>query len=271
MSRYIHGSHPEEQNRLSLLNELINERCLELIQLKKGERVIDIGSGLGQFTLAMAEKVGSTGYCLGIERDAEQLRVAVANRSRLTRTAAIDFRSGDATNLMLAEKEIASFDVGHIRFVLEHLSNPLQALNELVKAIKPGGRIVLEDDDHASFILFPEPPGFSIVWNAYMRSYDCLGNDPYIGRRLVALLHEVGLKSIRNDLIFFGDCAGSETFDSYVSNLIGVIKTAYPTMIENNLITSEVFKESISQLEKWSEIPYAALWYQICWAEGRKE
>ncbi|NJN43106.1 MAG: methyltransferase domain-containing protein [Flammeovirgaceae bacterium] len=249
MSEYIHGSHPEEQKRLSLLNELINGRCLELINLTKGDRVIDIGSGLGQFTLAMADRVGEDGFCLGIERDPEQIKVAEVNKMKNTERLPVEFRIGDVSDLNLKNEELESFEVGHARFILEHLSNPKLALNELVKAIKPGGRIVLEDDDHAGFILFPEPPGFSILWNAYMRSYDCLGNDPFIGRRLVALLHEAGLRSIRNDLIFFGDCAGSPTFTSYVENLIGVIRTAYPTMIEHNLITAEAFKESIGQLK----------------------
>ena len=71
MSQYIHGSKPEEQHRLSVMNDLMNSRCLEKMQLKGGEKVIDIGSGLGQYILEMAKKVGRGGYCLGIERDSK--------------------------------------------------------------------------------------------------------------------------------------------------------------------------------------------------------
>lgn len=271
MSSYIHGSNPEEQKRLSLLNELINERCIQLLDLEGGERIIDMGSGLGQFTLSMARKIGSQGTCLGIERDTHQLETANKNLAKQPEINWVEFRQGDAENMPLRKEEWNSFDVGHARFVLEHLSKPEIALRELVKAVRPGGRVVLEDDDHVSLLLYPEPPGFSTLWRAYMRSYDRLGNDPYIGRRLVSMMYDSGLRQIRNDVVFFGDCAGSTTFKSYVANLVGVIETARNVMTEGNLISKPVMDESMKHLLEWANLPYAALWYQIYWAVGFKE
>jgi ubiquinone/menaquinone biosynthesis C-methylase UbiE len=270
MSSYIHGSTPEEQKRLSLLNELINERCLQLLDLEGGEKIIDMGSGLGQFTLAMARTTGASGKCLGIERDSHQLETANANLSKKSEIKWVEFRQGDAENMPLKKEEWNSFDVGHARFVLEHLSKPEIALRELVKAVRPGGRVVLEDDDHMSFVLYPEPAGFSTLWTAYMRSYDRLGNDPYIGRRLVSLMYDSGLREIRNNVVFFGDCAGSTTFKSYVVNLIGVLESARKLMTEGNLISGEVMDASLDHLRAWSDLPQAALWYQIYWAVGFK-
>ena len=79
MSNYIHGSEPEEQARLAKLNQLINSRCLSLLEIRGGEHILDVGSGLGQFTLAMAAKAGEIGMCLGIERDKNQLKIAQQN------------------------------------------------------------------------------------------------------------------------------------------------------------------------------------------------
>lgn len=270
MSSYIHGSNPEEQKRLSLLNELINERCIQLLGLEGGEKVIDMGSGLGQFTLSMAKRIGPKGKCLGIERDNHQLETANKNLAKQAGITWVEFRQGDAENMPLRKEEWNSFDVGHARFVLEHLSKPEIALRELVRSVRPGGRVVLEDDDHVSLLLYPEPPGFSTLWTAYMRSYDRLGNDPYIGRRLVSLMYNSGLREIRNDVVFFGDSAGSTTFKSYVANLLGVIETARNVMTEGNLISKVVMDESMQHLRAWSELPYAALWYQIYWAVGFK-
>jgi SAM-dependent methyltransferase len=270
MSSYIHGSNPEEQKRLSLLNALINERCIQLLGLEGGETVIDMGSGLGQFTLAMARKIGVHGRCLGIERDSHQLETANNNLAKQSEIRWVEFRQGDAENMPLRKDEWNSFDIGHARFVLEHLSQPEIALRELVKAVRAGGRVVLEDDDHFSLLLYPEPPGFSTLWTAYMRSYDRLGNDPYIGRRLVTLMYEAGLREIRNDVVFFGDCASSTTFKSYVVNLIGVIESARKVMTEGNLISTSVMDESLRNLRSWADLPNAALWYQIYWAVGFK-
>lgn len=270
MSSYIHGSNPEEQARLSLLNELINDRCLQLLDLEGGEKIIDMGSGLGQFTLSMAKAIGPEGRCLGIERDLHQLETANRNLSKQKEIHWVEFRQGDAENMPLSPDEWNLFDVGHARFVLEHLSKPEIALSQLVKAVRPGGRVVLEDDDHMSFVLYPQPAGFSTLWTAYMRSYDRLGNDPYIGRRLVSLMYDAGLSEIRNNVVFFGDCAGSTTFKSYVANLIGILESARKLMIEGNLISEPVMNEALHQLRSWSDLPQAALWYQICWAVGFK-
>jgi SAM-dependent methyltransferase len=269
MSTYIHGSKPEEQKRLSLLNRLMNDRCLALMNLEPGENVIDIGSGLGQYTLEMAKSVGPTGRCLGIERDPRQLEQAIRNMKTVG-IDTVEFRQGEVESLPLKPEELNFFDVGHARFVLEHLAKPQAALQELVKAIRPGGRVILEDDDHASLILFPEPAGFSPLWAAYIRSYDRLGNDPFIGRRLVSLLYGAGLRNMRNDVVFFGDCAGTATFEGFVNNLIGVIESARPTLLSGHLIDERSMDEAFANLRSWSKLPDSAFWYEIYWASGQK-
>jgi len=53
-ARYIHGTAPEEQRRLSRLNELINDAPLSRLRIRPGQRVLDLGCGIGQLTRAMA-------------------------------------------------------------------------------------------------------------------------------------------------------------------------------------------------------------------------
>ena len=73
----------------------------------------------------------------------------------------MDLRSGDALALPLRTEEWGDFDVAHARFVLEHVRDPLGVVRSMVRAVKFGGRIVLEDDDHEVIRLWPEPPGFA--------------------------------------------------------------------------------------------------------------
>jgi SAM-dependent methyltransferase len=72
-SQYIHGTNPDEQRRLALLNDLMNGRSLAEITLQGSERILDVGSGLGQFTRALARKSGAGAFVLGVERSPEQL------------------------------------------------------------------------------------------------------------------------------------------------------------------------------------------------------
>jgi ubiquinone/menaquinone biosynthesis C-methylase UbiE len=269
MSNYIHGSDPEEQARLAQLNELINTRCLNLLVLKQGDKVLDIGSGLGQFTISLAALVGEKGSCLGIERDQNQLNSAISNLAKSGRNN-VEFRKGNAENLELLQEEWGSFDLAHTRFVLEHVKEPENVVRGMAKAVKSGGKVVLLDDDHANFVLDPEPVGFSTVWQAYIRSYDKLGNDPFIGRRLVSILHQCGLREIRNNSVFMGDSAGSPTFQPYVANLIGILDGAKGLMIRHGLIAEHTFHDAIESIQVWSKRPDAALWYTINWSAGVK-
>lgn len=267
-SRYIHGTAPEEQARLSLLNDLLNAGCLRELSLRGGERVLDIGSGLGQFARAMARQAGTR--VVGVERSAEQMaeaqRLAIAAKEALL----VEFRQGDAARLPLSEEEWGSFDLAHTRFVLEHLREPLPVVKQMVRAVRPGGRIVLADDDHQLLRLWPEPPLFTALWRAYLQSYEHLGNDPNIGRRLVALLVEAGAEATRNTFVFFGSCKGEPHFPDYAENLIGVVNGARETVVDAGLLDEASFDAAIAALREWSRDRTATLWYAVSWAEGRR-
>lgn len=267
---YIHGSAPEEQARLSKLNDLLNQRCLAAIQLRKGDKILDVGSGLGQFSYAMAKEMRGTGVVIGIERDNAQLERAseYINASQLSQN--ISFREGSAYSLPLATGEWNSFDIVHARFLLEHLAEPQKAVNQMVKAAKVDGRIILSDDDHSTFRPTPEPLGFHLLWTAYCRSYERLGNDPYIGRRLVNLLHRSGVTNIKINSIFFGGCQGESTFNLVADNLIGILEGAKNLILKEQLLDKKSLEAAIKNLYKWAKLPNAALYYSIDWVEGIK-
>lgn len=104
-SRYLHGSTPEEQKRLSLLNTILNDACLQELALRGSEKILDLGSGLGQFTRAMARVAGTAGRVLGIERNPEQLAEARRQAQAAGEERLVEFRSGDALALPLRAEE----------------------------------------------------------------------------------------------------------------------------------------------------------------------
>src|SRR5256885_9069914 len=97
-STYIHGTAPEEQRRLSLLNDvLLNPASLREIALRGDERIIDFGSGLGQFSRAMARSV-PRGKVVGIDRSEEQLALAKRLAKEDGEAALVEFRQADVLN-----------------------------------------------------------------------------------------------------------------------------------------------------------------------------
>ncbi|HUI28851.1 MAG TPA: methyltransferase domain-containing protein [Candidatus Acidoferrales bacterium] len=269
MSQYIHGTSSEEQQRLTLLNTiLLNEACLEELALSGGERILDVGSGLGQFSRAMARKAGAA--VLGIERSREQIEEAIHQAKTDREEKLTEFREGDARQLPLREEEWGTFDLATARFVLEHVPDPLNVVKQMVKAVRKGGRIVLADDDHDILRLYPEVPEFADLWAAYMQTYAKLGNDPIVGRRLVSILHEAGALPVRNTWIFFGSCKGEKRFDVYIDNLIGVIDGARGEIVRQGLFEERKFDRIITSFQSWREGPDPSLWYAVSWAEGTK-
>ena len=270
MSIYIHGTAADEQRRLSLLNDvLLNEASLREMALQGHERILDFGSGLGQFTRAMA-RAAPGGHVIGIERNEEQLAEARRLAAADNEANRVEFRSGDVLKLDLLSHEWGSFDVAHARFILEHVPDPLRVVQTMMRAVKPGGRIVLADDDHGVLRLWPELPGFNDLWKAYIRTYDRIGNDPYVGRRLVSLLHQAGAVPKRNTWIFFGGCAGMEIFSVLAANMAGVVRTARETILEMSLFDREAFDRVMEECERWSRRPDAAIWFAVAWAEGAR-
>jgi SAM-dependent methyltransferase len=264
-SHYVHGTSADEQRRLTRLNELLNDASLAEARLAPGERVIDFGAGLGQYSRAMARATGRA--VVGIERSEAQIAEALAQASQAGEATLLDLRQGSVSEPPLDDAEWASFDVAHARFLLEHVPDPLVVVRTMVRAVRPGGRIVLADDDHDVLRLWPEPPGLSPVWQAYQRTYERHGNDPIVGRRLVQLLHQAGAQPRRNTWIFFGSCAGHPDFESFVVNLAGVIRGALDDIVETGL-SRETAEAAIDALTPWSQRPDAAIWFAMAWAEA---
>ena len=267
-SSYIHGTEPSEQKRLSLLNTIINDSSLKALGLGGGERILDVGSGLAQFTRAMARAAGTR--VVGIERSAEQIEEARRQAREEGEEDRIELRQGDVLRMELRDGEWGSFDLAHTRFVLEHVSNPLAVVSAMVRAVRPGGRIVLEDDDHDVLRLWPEPPGFRELWQAYMRSYDRLGNDPFIGRRLVTLLHQAGAAPVHNQWLFFGGCSGDAHFKALMVNMAGVVEGARESIVSAGILESASYDAAIAALREWGQRPDAGVWFARCWAEGKR-
>ena len=285
-SRYIHGSASGEQARLSKLNDILNAEYIEAVNPRPGDRILDLGSGLGQFTQMMAARsagrpprrtAARPGIAMkrprvvGVERDPRQLATAKKFLRASPHRETIGLRRGDVARLALAEGEWGSFDLVHTRFLLENLPDPARVVGAMARAARPGGRVFISDDDHDVFRLTPEPAGFRRLWKAYVRSYEMLGNDPFIGTRLVALLRDAGLGRIRNGGIFFGGCAGEKRFEAIADNLIGIMEGAGETMLGRRLITKRGYLSAMRALGTWRRHPAAAQWYVLFWAEGIRE
>lgn len=271
-SIYVHGSSEREQERLRMMNEVLNPRALRLIDVRPGDRVAEFASGLGQMSRAFARASGPKGIVVGVERSAAQrdaaLRMLAETAPADPDRAPIDLRLGDALAPPFADAEWGSFDVAHTRFLLEHLPNPCDLVRVMVRAVRPGGRVILQDEDHEIFRVWPEVPGFTDVWRAYIESYERAGNDPRIGRKLVALLADAGARPSRCEWVFFGGCSGEPRFPLLVENLARVLEGASAATAATGQVTEAQVTDVVARLRAWGTRGDAALWFALAWVEG---
>jgi SAM-dependent methyltransferase len=267
---YLHGTDPGEQARLVLMNDLLNTASLRELGLGGGERILDLGCGLGLLARGMARAAGSAGRVIGIERSPEQIAEAERLARRAGETGRVEFRLGDALDPPLAPGEWGGFDVAHARFLLEHVTRPEAVVATMVRAVRPGGRVVLTDDDHATLHLHPVPAGFPVLWEAYVASFQRIGCDPFVGRRLVELLAGSGARPHRTASLFYGSCPGSPAFAGIVENLCKVIRTARDPILGEGRLDARGFETALDAIARWARLPHAAVWYGIPWAEGRR-
>jgi SAM-dependent methyltransferase len=90
----------------------------------------------------------------------------------------------------------ADYDLVYARLFLTHLSDPVDALQRMVHATKPGGVVVVEDMDHSGIFCYPACPALKQHVSLYNQIVRLKGGDPEIGPKLPALFREVGLQNL---------------------------------------------------------------------------
>jgi ubiquinone/menaquinone biosynthesis C-methylase UbiE len=164
------------------------------LALEQGEKVLDIGSGVGLLAHEMAGEVGAAGSIDGI--DPSESMLALARRRRSADGAAeVRFVAGDACALPFADE---SFDAAVATQVYEYVQDMPAALGEAFRVLRPGGRLLVLDTDWDSIVWHsrdPERTGRVLAaWDEHLV-------DPYLPRRLTRLLSDARFSLARCEAI----------------------------------------------------------------------
>jgi arsenite methyltransferase len=170
------------------------EEVLRALELRPGERVLDVGSGPGLLAADVASAVGDSGRVRGI--DISEGMVTLARR-RCANMAHVDFQVATATRLPFPE---SAFDAAVSTQVYEYLNDTdvTTALSELYRVLRPGGRTVIIDTDGDSLVWHStDPARMTRVLEGW--SEHCA--DFHLPRKLSSLLVQAGFQIRRRDCI----------------------------------------------------------------------
>jgi ubiquinone/menaquinone biosynthesis C-methylase UbiE len=158
------------------------------LRLRPGTQVLDIGCGMGADAFDLAARVGPDGLVTGV--DFSETLIAEATRRAAARKVPAVFEVGDAQALRFPD---ATFDAVRTERMLMHVPNAKQALSEMARVLRPGGRMAVHDFDWESqFCDSPYKETTRKIANSFC---DGLKNG-WIGRQLPRLFREVGMTDI---------------------------------------------------------------------------
>jgi SAM-dependent methyltransferase len=194
MTSYVIQGGEQGKARLRILSHALWPTTLNLINrtgIKTGMACLDVGCGGGDVTLKMAGLVGASGRVTGIDMDSTKMHLAQQEAEQQA-IANVKFLRLDIAQLDYE----AEYDLVYARFLLTHLTDPVNALQRMVKATKPGGVVIVEDIDHSGIFCYPACSALEQYISLYNQIVKLKGADPEIGPKLPALFRQVGLQDL---------------------------------------------------------------------------
>jgi demethylmenaquinone methyltransferase / 2-methoxy-6-polyprenyl-1,4-benzoquinol methylase len=137
------------------IHHLWRRAVVSLSGVKAGMDVLDCATGTGDLAIAFKKAVGKSGSVLGTDFCAEMMETAPEKARK--DSIEVRFEVADAMNLPY---QAASFDIASISFGIRNVDNPVQALGEMARTVRSGGKVIVLE--------FGQPDG---VFGALYRFY----------------------------------------------------------------------------------------------------
>lgn len=228
-SDYLLGSTDAELDRLirqGVRLAPVTERFFLDAGIGPGQRVLDLGSGVGDVAMLAARLVGPSGEIVGVERD---LRAITRARSRSDDTG--------LRNVTYTQCEIDQFssdkrfDAAVGRYILQFLPDPVSVLRSVSRLVRPGGVVAFQEQSWAPFVLLSShlplwSASVSLLHDVSTRS----GVNMEMGLALHKVFQDAGLPtpSMRMEMMLGND----PEFTRWVPD---VVRTLIPKFQEHRL------------------------------------
>lgn len=188
--KYLLGDAAREAARLRAQARLWDPVSLALfdrLKIRPGWRVLEIGPGQGSLHLELRRRV---------KKPVDAVERSTPFATRLARIVRRDgFGDGQIWNMDLLEAPLpeATYDLIFARWVFLFLPDPLAHLKKLARALKPGGRVAIQDYHRSTFRIVPPLPHWSDFVAADDAFFATQGGNASIGDDLLSILGPAGL------------------------------------------------------------------------------
>lgn len=239
-----------------------------LPHLRPGMDILDAGCGVGAIALDLAT-TQSPRRVVGIDVDADQ--VAAARHSAAERgIRSAEFAVGSAYELPFAAE---SFDVVYANTVLLYLRDPVRALTEMRRVLRPGGIAAVSDDDISTIVFSPDIPGMSLGPTLFAKAVEHEGGNTTYSRHLRGLLRQAGFSRTEGHALTpetYGDPKSTRWIADFAVGLFSA-SSMTETVISQGWATQAELDTLLAALREWGERPDAFMTWLYCAALGWAE
>ena len=221
---------PDYLNESAKFLAPIKQKSYEKMQIAKGDYVLDVGCGSGIDVMAMGRIVSSSGSVLGVDHDENMLKLAEYQAKNQGLSDFVKFRQCVASTLPFVDNYFSSCRSERL---FMHLSKPQDALAEMYRVTKPGGRIVIIDSDWGSLSIDCQATKTEQLLAIFRR--EKILTNGYSGRSLYRLFKQYNFSKIEIDVI-----------PVFTNNLelfytLSLQEAVENRALENNVISNNLF------------------------------
>jgi SAM-dependent methyltransferase len=247
---YVHGYDPRENIRLQDQASTLAELLHSDTTYYPGTRVLEAGCGVGAQTITLARNSPNT---LFTSIDISEASIAEAKRKvDALGFTNVSFQQGDIFRLPFRPE---SFDHVFVCFVLEHLSQPVAALNTLKELIRPGGTITVIEGDHGSAYFHPDSEAAHRAIRCQVELQRRAGGNANIGRELYPLLCGAGYSAVRvSPRMVYVDSSRPELVDGFTKKTFtAMIEGVREATVRAGIMDTALFDQGVRDLYRSAE------------------
>ncbi len=238
--KYVHGYTERESVRLadqaSTLTQILHWDTI----YPAGSLVLEPGCGVGAQTVILAKNSPGAKF-ISVDKSEESLCIA-RTRFSSEKLANVEARHCDIFDLPYPPD---SFDHVFVCFLLEHLSNPGDALACLRRVLKPGGTITVIEGDHGSTFFSPESTCARHAIQCLIEIQSDMGGNSLIGRQLYPLVSRAKFRDVRvSPRLVYVDASRPELVEGFTRN-------TFIAMVEG--VRTEALRRGLSDEYRWNK------------------
>lgn len=247
--RYVHGRSHRESERLHYQASGLSDLLHGDTRYLPGTRVLEAACGVGAQTLILAKNSPAAGF-VSLDISPESLALA-EERIRAEGVKNVTFCQGDVYCLPFRKE---SFDHIFVCFLLEHLENPLLALEKMRGLLKEGGTITVIEGDHGSALFYPDSRDAHRVIDCLVDIQRQMGGNAMIGRELRHLLLDAGFSKIAvSPRQVYADSSQPESIEGVRNIFIAMVEGVEDQALSGNLVDAETWERGILDLYRTTE------------------